>query len=162
MSTRSDIIAKRADGRWASIYCHSDGYPKHNGRILDEHYADAARVAALIALGDLSLLGPEIGVKHPFEPRAAKLGSGDVVKAYEEYRAKYGRMCRAYGRDRGDKGTAATIGATLQAVWPDERTWSEWVYVWDGNRWLVAEAHEGTQALQPLADVLAAIKARAA
>ena len=67
MSTRSDIIVQRADGKWHRIYCHSDGYLSHNGQILFDHYNSQAKAESLVQLGDLSLLGPEIGVKHPFE-----------------------------------------------------------------------------------------------
>ena len=88
MSTRSLIGATRPDGSVLAIYCHFDGYPEHNGRILARHYTDAAKVEALIALGDLSSLGPEIGEKHPFNERP------DGV-------------CTAYGRDRGETGTEA-------------------------------------------------------
>jgi hypothetical protein len=53
MSTHASIIYKTADG-YAGIYCHFDGYPSHTGRVLNRHYSQPAKVAELIALGDIS------------------------------------------------------------------------------------------------------------
>jgi hypothetical protein len=65
MGTRSRIAIEKNDGTVTSIYCHWDGYPDHNGRILVENYTDRAKVEELIALGDLSSLNekvkPEVG-----------------------------------------------------------------------------------------------------
>ena len=61
MSTRSAIaIQETKDGPVQHIYCHFDGYPKHNGKILNEHYRDPSKVKELLALGDLSVLDETI------------------------------------------------------------------------------------------------------
>lgn len=66
------------------------------GATLREHYADPAKVDALIALGDISSIGEEVGEQHDFNARGHK-------------------MTTAYGRDRGETGgeskTAASVGA---------------------------------------------------
>ncbi len=54
MGTRSDIIVHRADGKWARIYCHWDGFVDHNGTILHEHYTTQEKCDALVALGYIS------------------------------------------------------------------------------------------------------------
>jgi len=84
MGTRSTIAIENADGTVTGIYCHWDGYLSHNGRILQENYADEAKVRELIALGNISSLGEEIGTAHDFDdaPRGE---------------------CNAYGRDRGER-----------------------------------------------------------
>ena len=64
MSTRSRIGILNDDGTVDSIYCHFDGYISNNGKILQEHYTDPAKMAELIALGDISSLAAEIGVQH--------------------------------------------------------------------------------------------------
>ncbi|MBV7326734.1 hypothetical protein KFU94_00450 [Chloroflexi bacterium TSY] len=51
------------------VYCHWDGYVSHNGRILKEHYSERKKLAKLIAGGDISSLGPDIGSKHDFDAR---------------------------------------------------------------------------------------------
>ena len=88
MGTRSTIAIENADGTVTGIYCHWDGYLSNNGRILAENYTDEAKVRKLIALGNLSSLGPYIGNQHDFD-NAPTLS------------------CNAYGRDRGEPDQAA-------------------------------------------------------
>ena len=70
MGTRSTIAIENADGTVTGIYCHWDGYVSNNGRILQESYTDEAKVRKLIALGNLSSLGPYICNQQDFD-RAA-------------------------------------------------------------------------------------------
>ena len=67
MATRSTIALEYADGTVDQIYCHWDGYLENNGKILVEHYMDPFKVQQLMALGDISSLGPNIGEKHSFD-----------------------------------------------------------------------------------------------
>lgn len=53
MATRSAIIIQH-DSKFIGIYCHSDGYPEWNGKILLEHYNTHESALALISLGSLS------------------------------------------------------------------------------------------------------------
>lgn len=157
MSTRSDIIVELNNGKWHRIYCHSDGYLSHNGRILFDHYTDQKHVEELVALGDLSSLGKEIGEKHPFDGPAFFLPGGDSLlpnPAYEEFKKRYGDWCRAYGRDRGQASCEGTIGDTIQAVWPEADCWTEFTYVWTEGQWFVADPDTGSQALVNLGDAL--------
>ena len=90
MATRSNIGILNSDGTVDYIYCHFDGYVEHNGKILNEHYSEEGSVWGLIALGDLSILGPELGEKQDFNsPRKNK------------------NWCLAYGRDRDETGIEA-------------------------------------------------------
>lgn len=95
MSTRSTIAIELADGTVKQVYCHSDGYLSYNGQVLFEHYSDPAKLAELIALGDISMLGIEIGQKINFNDR---------LTYNKDNRAT---QCRAYGRDRGETGIDA-------------------------------------------------------
>lgn len=90
MATRSTIALEFADGTVGQVYCHWDGYLEHNGKILRESYADPFKLQKLIDIGDLSVLGPEIGNYHDF---------GD-------YEAGKG-ICTFYGRDRLETGVSA-------------------------------------------------------
>jgi hypothetical protein len=57
---------------------------------------DPFKVRKLIDLGNISSLGDEVGVRHPFS-------SYDVDGlSYEDYKAKYGNMTTFYARDRGE------------------------------------------------------------
>lgn len=84
MSTNSAIGKMNEDGTVTSIYCHYDGYVRGVGKILKEHYHARSKIDQLLQLGSLSILGPEIGVKHNFN------------------HPHDGVMCRAYHRDRGE------------------------------------------------------------
>lgn len=61
MGTRSRIAHyNSADNVYSSIYCHWDGYPEYNGKILQEHYNTEEKVLALLQNGDMSALNPTI------------------------------------------------------------------------------------------------------
>lgn len=122
MGTRSDIIVHRADGKWARSYCHWDGYLAGVGKTLFEHYTTQEKVDALSALGDMSVLDESIDKPegHSFDNR---------VDGYTTF----------YGRDRGEKDVAATVGDSLEEVWPPEDTWTAFTYVWDEGQWFVAD-----------------------
>ena len=66
MATRSTIAIELPNGNIKAVYCHWDGYLSYNGKILQEHYTDAKKVAKLISKGAISSLGAEIGRKHDF------------------------------------------------------------------------------------------------
>ena len=125
MSTRSSIAIKTEDGIKA-IYCHWDGYVDHNGRILREHYNNTDKVKALIDLGDLSCLRPELGMKHDFDKRDDSLGLTDD-------------WCVAYGRDRGERDVSARTFETI-AEWVETMagSWCEYFYLYDGQDWIVS------------------------
>ena len=100
MGTRSGIgIENPNTGVIKAVYCHWDGYLEHNGMILATHYNSSPKVNNLIALGDLSSLRKNIGVKHAFSTYNL---TEDEQKVYE---LEHGNSCTFYGRDREEKGT---------------------------------------------------------
>ena len=122
MGTRSTIAMKKPEGGVVAIYCHWDGYPAHNGDILNKHWTDTDKIAQLIGLGDLSSLGTELGEKQDFDNRQTQ--SED--------------WCLAYGRDRGEKDIDARHYPDVQAwIESKKNSWCEWAYLWDGQDWLV-------------------------
>jgi len=119
MGTRSLIGLLNADGSVTHIYCHWDGYPSNNGRILTEHYTDYQKIQELLKLGDLSSLGEEIGTKHSFD------------NAPEN-------ECNSYSRDRGEKDTKARKSKSIDAYKADfKENWAEYAYLFDDGRWYV-------------------------
>ena len=56
MGTRSRIGIEMPDHSVVSVYCHWDGYPEHNGKILVEHYLDRDKIQELIDGGGISSL----------------------------------------------------------------------------------------------------------
>jgi hypothetical protein len=128
MSTRSTIARLNENGSIDAIYCHYDGYPSHNGRILFESYQDPAKINKLLALGDLSILGAELGRKHAFDrfhgrkymPYQVTLKDGTKVDG-----------CTAYGRDRGETGTEMQHFPNMVEVADMlSESWTEWVYLY--------------------------------
>jgi hypothetical protein len=87
MATRSTIAIEDQNGKVRSIYCHWDGYPSNNGRILFENYKTQEKVESLIALGSISSLRPEVdipeGVHHNFQNQ-----DEDITVAYHRDRGE--------------------------------------------------------------------------
>lgn len=150
MSTRSNIAVLDGTEGIKAIYCHSDGYPAHNGHILDNHYtpyvvrgvplgkervarvnrenraATEQKIADLIGLGDLSLLGRLV---HP-----------DADKPHRfDYNQRQTDVTIAYNRDRGDRDSQAQIYDTMEdwhkGMWP----FIDYAYLYIGGTWLCAE-----------------------
>jgi hypothetical protein len=122
MGTRSMIAIQNPYSKQVrAVYCHWDGYLEHNGAILQKHYSASPKVNNLIALGDLSSLRPEIGVKHAFS-------SLDLTKEEQEaYELEHGDSCTYYGRDRGESGCEFRVFDTLNAAC-EHYTWSDYYY----------------------------------
>lgn len=97
MSTNSTIGIEYPSGVIDVVYCHFDGYPIDGaamwgvGWLLYQHYQDVRKIKALIRLGHLRELKPEIGCKHPELPN-------DPGKR-ETHERKFGHMVTAYHRD---------------------------------------------------------------
>lgn len=157
MGTRSDIIVRRADGKWHRIYCHWDGYLENNGKILFDHYTSQRAVEKLVASGDMSKLDVKCSKPkgHTFDK---------PVAGYTVY----------YGRDRGEKDVAGTIGDKLFDVMPEEDSWTEFTYIWCANptvsgdqptdhaKWWVGVPGESAQTFVDLGDALLGKKTVAA
>lgn len=135
MSTRSTIGVENPDGSVISIYCHFDGYPEHHVPILTEAYATEERARALVALGDLSSLGRELGEKHDFNCRPEG-------------------VCNAYGRDRGESGTEPHVSANMKEF----ETWADhdYTYLFKDGSWL---ARSWSGSWKTAADLLAEAEA---
>jgi len=98
-----------------SIYCHWDGYPSHNGKILLEKYNSQEQAEKLINLGDLLLL----------DDNADKPEGHTFDHPVEGY-------CVAYGRDRGEKDTEARTYKNVEEI--DEQKYN---YYWNDEKWFV-------------------------
>jgi len=131
MATRSNIAYKTPEGKIRSIYCHWDGYPEHNGEMLNRYYTDPAKVAALIELGSLSSLRPELGEKQDFDDRSSQKDD----------------WCLAYHRDRGEQ--------LVISEYDDIPSWiedmEEYAYLFDGKEWIVND-HGATRGGFPVFD----------
>lgn len=114
MSTNA-IIAARIDGWYRAVYLHWDGYPEHAGKILVNHYADCLEIDKLLDEGNISVLGPEIGVQHPFDQ-------------------KPGNQCTFYGRDRGEDNNEAVGSTSLHEILMEFPT-AQYIYIHENQEW---------------------------
>jgi hypothetical protein len=137
MSTRSDIIVNRADGKWARVYCHFDGYLEGVGQTLFDHYNNLGRAEELVAPGDMSTLAERCD-KPPGHSYANKVDGCTVY----------------YGRDRGETNVDAKVADSLKEAWPEKDSWTEFTYVWTDGKWYVADPDEGEPSLIELGDAL--------
>jgi len=142
MATRSTIAYRTPEGRIVAVYCHWDGYPSHNGKILQEHYQEARKIAQLISYGDISSLGAEFGKQH----------EGIVIPA----ETLADTICTFYNRDRGEDTTCEVFNDVPS--WIDHYSWSDYAYLWNGREWLVHntsdKASDGFPVFERLEDVL--------
>jgi hypothetical protein len=138
MGTRSFIAMELENGQgYRTVYCHWDGYPSHNGRILHTHYSDPAKLTALLDLGSISSLGTDLGQKHDFNNR----GDNPAQTTF-------------YGRDRGENGTEAVVYPGLNALIDMVGdSWADYLYVYSNGVWAFARVGIGgvNTPLAPLA-----------
>lgn len=113
MGTSARISKVQSDGTVRSIYCNWDGYPRHVGRILKEHYSEPSKIDALLDLGDISSLYEEV--------------SGSPQHSYSNPEKG---VTVAYHRDRGEKLQPARIYDSLDDV-PEE----SYNYVYTKGNW---------------------------
>jgi hypothetical protein len=130
------------DGKIRWIYSHFDGYPEGVGKTLNEHYADPERIAELIALGSVSILGPEIGEKHDFDehPRVHK------------------DWCLFYRRDRGEPWDHVKPEVDSREAFTRQDGIC-YLYLHDGNEWKVLYLYADHPEFESLTDVLDRLEA---
>jgi len=113
MSTHA-LVGVMHGTKFKAIYVHSDGYLRYTGKVLLEHY-NSTKANNLVAMGDCSVLGKEIGNKVSFNDPIV-FEDGVAVQ------------CRFYGRDRDECSPFATYNSVAEAL----SNW-EHVYVMDTN-----------------------------
>ena len=90
MATRSAIGIKRDDGTIKAIYCHFDGYPSNNGRILKNHYKDPDKINELIDMGDISSLEEDPDFKKTYISRGELDCTCGIFENLEDFFNHYG------------------------------------------------------------------------
>ena len=125
MSTRS-AIGISYQGVIKAVYVHSDGYMDYVGTVLNEHYQDTVKISKLISMGDMSMLGKEIGRKIDFNARMA----------YDEN--DQAEQCRFYDRDRGETGVEhSTYHSESAYVRGMADRDCEFMYLYKDGEWFV-------------------------
>lgn len=136
MGTRSRIGIKNEDGTVTSVYCHWDGYLAHNGKLLLEHWNTPKKVKKLLKMGDMSVLGKEIGKKHSMHSSI----EGGVPRPEGS--------CSFYKRDRGESNVDALTHSDEEEFF-DYR--EEYMYLMIDGVWHV-EYYKTGEIFVPLTD----------
>lgn len=143
-STISIVTERTVEGIGSTIYCHWDGYPSNNGRILLEHYKDAQKVRSLINLGSISSLAEN--VKPGKEGFLRKMNANyeyDLIPTKEphSFDNPHHGVVVAYGRDRGEKNIKAS---SFKGKGPGKNIAQEFDYLFviDENKWYVRNNHK--------------------
>lgn len=122
MATRSFIGKLQNDGTIRGIYCHNDGYYEHTGVRLEAHYTDPTKVDDLLALGDISILGDEIGEKHDFDDNETHR---NWTKAYHRDRGEDKRPNKIYNSlDAMQKNVGGDLGVEYAYVYDTKNQWN--------------------------------------
>jgi len=124
MSTRSCIGVMHGE-KVKAIYCHSDGYLSYVGDVLLNYY-DSTKANFLVAQGDCSMLGKEIGEKINFNDR---MEYDDDGKA---------KQCRFYKRDRDESNVDFQVLFNDKEMF-EKYEWCEYFYVNKDNVWYVSQ-----------------------
>lgn len=120
MATRSRIAIENPDGSVKSIYCHWDGYPEHNGRILNDHYQERKKVESLIELGSISILDENV---DPTGPHSFENPQDGVTVAYHRDRGE------AYRKPDGHRNSESYFKGDIEEYGYLFTKENEWVYV---------------------------------
>lgn len=121
MSTRSSINVK-VGNKIHSVYCHWDGYPTGNGKMLLEHYNSQALAEKVVSLGSISFLGESMD-----KPEFSTHSFNNPVEG----------ISVVYSRDRGDTETKPIVSRSMKNAM--EKIEQVYNYFWDGEKWLVFE-----------------------
>ena len=137
MATHSRIAIENPNGSVKSVYCHNDGYPSYNGRVLLEHYSDRDKVERLIELGVLSSISEEV---EPTGPHSFSQPARGVVIAYH--------------RDRGEDYRSPDSHSSIKSFASSIKDYS-YVFTKEGQ-WLFIDGHKsrGKRAPVPLEEVI--------
>jgi hypothetical protein len=87
MATRSLIAIEKEFGVYDASYCHFDGYPDHNGKILIQNYTTEDKVNELLSKGEMSCLRESINKCEFYTQRGEELHVTQNV-SYEYLRKK--------------------------------------------------------------------------
>ena len=98
MSTRSRIGFKTEKGTIESVYCHCDGYPAYNGKLLLNYYNSLELAKQIVELGDISSLGKTL--KQEDTCSYNRWRNENTIKRIDknkaEYKKKYGTNGEEY------------------------------------------------------------------
>jgi hypothetical protein len=134
MATRSHIGIRNDDNTVSYVYCHWDGYPEHNGKILLNHYNNKEILNTLLNNGNMSSLGEQID-PSPDSPHTFSGKRQDNV-------------CIFYFRERNEMGNEKKI-VSGDIEYQMARNDCDYQYLFDNGQWKYRNGHSGWMELTP-------------
>ena len=128
MSTRSNIAIRNADGSVTSVYCHWDGYPTNNGKILLRSYKTPTKVARLVKGGAISSLRDSLFTRKPHSFDKPAEG---VTVSYSRDRKEDWDFCKPTNYANEDEWRTGDL--------------EEWGYLFKDGSWFVVDCHCKTE-----------------
>ena len=89
MGTRSRIGIQFSDNSVLSVYCHWDGYPSFNGKVLREFYDTKEKASELINGGNISSLHTNVGWNNETLPETGPQYYTSRGESLEENAPRY-------------------------------------------------------------------------
>jgi len=89
MGTRSRIGIQFSDNSVLSVYCHWDGYPSFNGKVLREFYNTKEKASELINGGNISSLHTNVGWNNETLPETGPQYYTSRGESLEENAPRY-------------------------------------------------------------------------
>lgn len=127
MGTRSNIAMVNEDGSVTMVYCHFDGYPSNNGRILNEHYNDHEDLLSLLSNGDMSSLGKSVNSTTFYHRDRDEDWEHTQPKTYKDWDTFLANAGQA---------------------------WEEYLYVFNNGKWQMLSYHDRENGFRDLEEVL--------
>jgi hypothetical protein len=134
MATRSHIGIRNDDNTVSYVYCHWDGYPEHNGKILLNHYNNKEIINTLLNNGNMSILGEQID-PSPDSPHTFSGKRQDNV-------------CIFYFRERNEMGNEKKI-VSGDIEYKMSRNDCDYQYLFDNGQWKYRNGHSEWFELTP-------------
>jgi len=135
MSTRSHIGIVNEDNTVTYVYCHWDGYPEHNGRILLNHYNNKEIINKLLDNGNISSLGEQID-PSPDKPHTFGKSQDNV--------------CVFYFRERNEMGNEKqTVSSDIEYKMSRNKGWCDYQYLFDNGQWKYRSGESNWRELTP-------------
>ena len=134
MATRSNIGIVNEDKSITGVYCHYDGYPEHNGKMLLNHYNNDDIVNGLMNLGNLSIL-------------SESLHSTTGINLYSDnnrhtFNNPQDGGCVAYVRVGGDAGSDSRTFEDL-GEYENFGSGVDYQYLFEDGKWMYRNTYKG-------------------
>lgn len=119
MATRSHIGIVNSNNTVSYVYCHWDGYPENNGKLLLKHYNNEETINKLLDHGNISSLNENIDF--------------DIDKPHTFHKPQE-NVCVFYKRDRNEtKQEKKTVSCVVE--YKMERNGVDYQYLYENGQW---------------------------